>query len=87
LTKPLQGMAFKKMRAHLMNCSVDYEENKEKEMSSIIELLTGRGPGLFQTPQECVGSSRKLQHATDRHFGVSRILKQSSLPNCRRGRV
>jgi hypothetical protein len=79
-------MAFKKMRAHLMNCSVDYDEDQEKEMSLIIELLTGRGPGLFQTPQECVGSSKKLKHVTDRRVGVSRILKQSRLPDRRRGR-
>jgi hypothetical protein len=32
LTKPLQGVAFKKMRAELMNCSVNYKENKEEEM-------------------------------------------------------
>ena len=41
LTKPLQGAALKKMRAYLMNCSVDYEEYKEKEISSTIESLTG----------------------------------------------
>ena len=31
LTKPLQGMAFKQMRAELMNCSVEYEEDEEQE--------------------------------------------------------
>ncbi len=60
LTKPLQGVAFKKMRAELMNCSVDYEENKEKEISSTTESLTGRGSSPFQTPQECVGNNVKL---------------------------
>ena len=28
LTKPLQGMAFKKMRAQLMNCAIEYKENE-----------------------------------------------------------
>ncbi len=42
LTKPLQGAAFKKMRAEVMNCSVNYEEKEEEEMSSTTGLLTGR---------------------------------------------
>jgi hypothetical protein len=29
LTKPLQGMAFRKMQAGLMNCEVNYEEHEE----------------------------------------------------------
>jgi hypothetical protein len=60
LTKLLQAVVFKKMRAELMNCSVDYEENKEKEISSTTELFTGRGSGPFQTPQQCVGNNMKL---------------------------
>ena len=31
LSKPLQGMAFKRMRVKLMNCSIDYEEDDERE--------------------------------------------------------
>jgi hypothetical protein len=30
LTKPLQGMAFRTMRAQLMNCAINYEDEKEK---------------------------------------------------------
>ena len=30
LTKPLQGMAFKQMRAELMNCSVEYQEDEDE---------------------------------------------------------
>ncbi len=60
LTKPLQEAAFKKMRAQLMNCSVDYKEDKERQISLNIELLTGRGTGSFQILQECDGSNRKL---------------------------
>ena len=33
LTKPLQGAVFKKMRAQLMNCSVDYKEDVERDIS------------------------------------------------------
>jgi hypothetical protein len=60
LTKPLQGMGFKKMRAQLMNCVIEYEENKIRETSSNSGLLTGRGSRTFpfQTPQECVGQNR-----------------------------
>ena len=60
LTKPLQGAAFKKMRAELMNCSVNYKENKEEEMSSTAGPLTGRGSSPFQASQECVGNNVKL---------------------------
>jgi hypothetical protein len=61
LTKPLQGTAFKRMRAELMNCLVNYEEDKEKEVSSTTELLSGRGAAPFKTLQECVGNNWKLQ--------------------------
>ncbi len=53
LTKPLQGMAFRKMQAELMKCTVMYEEREEDKTSSRCSLLTGRGkPALpSQTPQ------------------------------------
>jgi hypothetical protein len=34
LIKPLQGMVFKKMRAQLMNCAIEYKENEIRETSS-----------------------------------------------------
>ena len=40
LTKPLQGMAFKRMQAELMNCSVDYEEDDERETTLDTKLLS-----------------------------------------------
>ncbi len=43
LTKPLQVMAFKKMRAQLMYCTIEYEEDKIRKSSSASELLTGKG--------------------------------------------
>ena len=30
LTKPLQGMAFRTMRAQLMNCALNYKDEEEK---------------------------------------------------------
>ncbi len=70
LTKLLQGMVFKKMRAALMNCSVNYKEDEEREVSCATEPVAGRGRRPSQPPQECVG---KPQAGTDRLVGVPRI--------------
>ena len=32
LTKPLQGLAFRTMRAVLMNCPINYEDEEEAEV-------------------------------------------------------
>ncbi len=84
LTKPLQGAAFKKMRAELMNWLVDYEENKEREISSTTGSLTEKESTPFQTPQKCVGNNVKLRRTTDSPIGVSRILKQARPPTQRK---
>ena len=65
MTKPLQGTAFRVMRAELMNCNVNYEDPPEKEESGLVA-----GPKTvscksvistaFKTPQECVGQNRNL---------------------------
>jgi hypothetical protein len=73
LTKPLQGMAFKKMRAVLMNCSVNYEEDKEREVPCATEPVAGRGRRPSQPPQECVG---KPWAGMDRLAGVPRIQRR-----------
>jgi hypothetical protein len=52
LTKPLQGVVFKRIRATLMNCSVEYEESKDAEKPLHIKSLPERGKIPFQTPQE-----------------------------------
>jgi hypothetical protein len=52
LTKPLQGMTFKRVRAELMNCSVDYEEDDERETTLHAKLLSERG----QIPREEVAA-------------------------------
>ena len=50
LMKPLQGMVFKRMRAKLMNCSVEYQENEDTETPLHIKSLPERGKIPFQTP-------------------------------------
>jgi hypothetical protein len=62
LTKPLQGMAFRKMRAKLMNCDVMYEEREENETSFGSGPLTGRGkPALpSQTLQSVLGGTGQM---------------------------
>ncbi len=59
LTKPLQGMTFKRMRAELMNCSVNYEENEERETTLTARSLSEKGQIPSQTSQECVEDSMK----------------------------
>jgi hypothetical protein len=66
LTEPLQGMAFRKMRAKLMNCPVNYEENGKPTEKPDIHLLPKPGTGMktankrlmSTSPQECVGHKR-----------------------------
>jgi hypothetical protein len=86
LTKPLQGMVFKKMRAQLINCAIEYKENKIRKTSSASGSLTGRGSRTFpfQTPQECVGQNRSSgqlgvpigQSRSNGQLGVSRIISR-----------
>jgi hypothetical protein len=70
LTKPLQGMAFRTMRAILMNCPVNYEEAEERTMikktiktnANCIptkKMVSWKPPGAgaSHTLQECVGRS------------------------------
>ena len=66
LTKPLQGMAFRTMRAQLMNCAINYEDEEEKTQSKLMPVHS-RGsvtwkdtkPQSLQAPQECVGLKGK----------------------------
>ncbi len=67
MTKPLQGMAFKVMRAELMNCLVNYED-PEVEMDEDRTKIPVTAPKTvtwksvvatpFKAPQECVGHNR-----------------------------
>ncbi len=92
LTKPLQGMAFRTMRAILMNCPVNYEEAEERTtIKKTIKSNTNRiptkktvswklpGTGASHTPHECVGKSQfsPPRPTTDRRFGVARIPRRA----------
>jgi hypothetical protein len=67
-TKPLQGTTLRQMHAKLMNCKVNYEEDKVEFEQSIAKAndtrkaipVTGRvtRQGPTQTMQECVGGSQ-----------------------------
>jgi hypothetical protein len=64
ITKPLQGMAFKVMRAELMNCLVNYEDpevetDKDRTKRPVTTPKTVTWKSVvatpFKAPQECVG--------------------------------
>ena len=56
LTKPLQGTEFRKMRAQLMNFSMEYkyeDESATKKRKTLIDQTSQQD--AIQTVQECVG--------------------------------
>jgi hypothetical protein len=63
LTKPLQRMAFRTMRAQLMNCAINYEDaEEEKTQTKFMPVCSRKSvtwkdtkPKSLQAPQECVG--------------------------------
>jgi len=65
MTKPLQGMAFRKMRAELMNCPVNYKDPEEVIAEdanipiSAAKTVTWKDDiaTTFKAPQECVGQN------------------------------
>ncbi len=90
LTKQLQGTAFRQMRAKLMNCKVNYEEDKVAFEQSIAKAkharraipATGRvtKQGPTQMLQECVGGSQctRIKWTRDRQsVGICRVLARS----------
>ena len=63
MTKPLQGTAFRVMRAEVMNCGVNYEDPPEEEESESVlspKMVSWKSiiSTTFKTPQDCVGQSR-----------------------------
>jgi hypothetical protein len=75
MTKPLQGMAFRTMRAELMNCPVNYKEPEEDVEEdnfpiSAAKTVTWKSDvaTTFKTPQECVGQNRKGKLMMDRQL-------------------
>ncbi len=83
LTKPLQVMAFRTMRAQLMNCAINYKDEEEKTQSKLMPVhsrrsVTRKDTKLqsLQAPQECVGLNRQKhlpRPTTDRRLGIARI--------------
>ena len=76
MTKPLQGSAFRAMRAELMNCDVNYEDpNDDDTVSSTSSPKTVSWKkdiaSPFKTPQECVGQNKNLlsKRKMDRRSG------------------
>ena len=56
LTKLLQGTEFRKMRAQLMNCAMEYKDEEEsttKKLKTLIDQTSQQD--AIQTVQECVG--------------------------------
>ena len=54
--KPLQGTEFRKMRAQLMNCTMEYKDEEEsttKKCKTLIDQTSQED--AIQTVQECVG--------------------------------
>jgi hypothetical protein len=78
MTKPLQGTAFRVMRAELMNCPVNYEDPTEEEAKetkrtqpiSALKTVTWKSDvaSPLKTPQECVGQdgNRVVRMSTHR---------------------
>jgi hypothetical protein len=91
LTKPLLGMAFRTMRAQLMSCAINYEDEDEKTGPSLVpvrssKLVTWKDtkPKSLQAPQECVGLNRQKyppRLTTDRRLGIARIQNREKRAN------
>jgi hypothetical protein len=83
LTEPLQGMAFRTMRAQLMNCAINYEDEEEKTRPRLVPVCSSRSvtwkdtkPKSLQALQECVGLNRQKylpRPTTDRRLGIARL--------------
>jgi hypothetical protein len=85
MTKPLQGTAFRVMRAELMNCDVNYKDPLEDETAQPIHsprTVSWKSVVAtpFKTPQECVGQNgnqhvlRGTDRQTRRNLGVARLV-------------
>ena len=75
MTKPLQGTAFRVMRAELMNCPVNYDDPVDPTVMPIASPKTVTWKNVvatsFKTPQECVGKdgNRQVKRKPDRLSG------------------
>ena len=67
LTKPLQGTEFRKMKAQLMNCAMEYKDEEEsttKKRKTLIDQTSQQD--AIQTVQECVGKYPTIKLGTIR---------------------
>ena len=74
LTKPLQGRAFRKMRAQLMNCNVEYivgEEAPAKERKTLLGQSSNQD--TTQTVHECVEQYPRSK------LGATRVINRAVL--------
>ena len=88
MTKPLQGTAFRVMRAELMNCPVNYEDPSEEEATgtkrtqpiSALRTVTWKSDVVspFKTPQECVGQDGSCMVRMSTHH----VKKQVDVRQC-----
>ena len=84
MTKPLHRMAFRVMRAELMNCPMNYEDPTEEEEPKMKQqpisaprMVTWKSvvAPAYKTPHECVEQNRNRQTMTekDRHHGRTKF--------------
>lgn len=76
MTKPLQGTAFRVMRAELMNCPINYEDPPdEAQAHNATKSVTWKSviATTFKAPQECVEhSGTRNKREMDRRAGRAR---------------
>jgi hypothetical protein len=95
MTKPLHGMAFRVMRAELMNCPVNYEDPevemdkyRTKKPVTAQKMVTWKNVVAtpFKTLQECVGHNRmsRTKLGKDRCLGRT-MLSCGALETARLG--
>ena len=75
LTKPLQGTEFRKMRAQLMNCAMEYKDEEEsatKKRKTLIDQTSQQD--AIQNMQECVGRYPTIKLGT-RKLVSKRIIR------------
>ena len=67
LTKPLQGTEFRKIRAQLMNCAMEYIDGEEYPTNKLKKLIDQASQqDAIQTVQECVGRYPRIKLGTRR---------------------
>ena len=82
LTKPLQGTAFRKIRAQLMNCAKEYIDGEEPTTNKRKTLLGQASQhDAIQTVQECVGP-----YPTN-NLGTRRVINSTVLRGTNRRRT